>query len=116
MPCPQGSPYAVITACNGTTDTYGCGCSVPHQDGKEDWRQGDHRWIGVMAPTSAEDPEGAARQRARYPDPDESDWKGMLYGLGFAVGGILVLIGLTHLYLRFILQPCTVAASLLGGC
>ena len=67
-------------------------------------------------PTSAQDPDRAARQRARFPDHDESDWKGMVYGLLFAVGGVLVVTGLIQVYLRFILQPCTVAGSLLGGC
>ena len=59
-------------------------------------------------PTSAQDPEGARRQHDRLRDHRdrhdeflrESDWAGMLLGIGFAVGGVLTVIAGIHLYLR----------------
>ena len=33
-------------------------------------------------------------------EPDEGDWKGMLYGIALAVGGVFFVIGCIHIYLR----------------
>ncbi len=55
-------------------------------------------------PTSAQDPEGARRQRERLNEQDaflqESDWAGMLLGIGFAIGGVLGVVAVIHLWLR----------------
>ena len=59
------------------------------------------REIRLMAPTSAADPERARKQREQYPPPDERDWHGLLYGLALAVGGVLTVIGVIHLYVRY---------------
>ena len=52
-------------------------------------------------PTSAADPERARRQREQYPPPDEADWRGLLYGLGAALGVIAGIVGVTHIIVRW---------------
>jgi len=56
-------------------------------------------------PTSSAGPERAERQRLQTQAQDEflreSDWAGMLLGIGFAVGGVLGVVTLIHLYLRW---------------
>ena len=41
----------------------------------------------------------AAQRATLPPEPDEGDWKGMLYGLALAIGGV----GAVTLLLRFLL-------------
>ena len=58
-----------------------------------------------MALTSSPDfNEQSDRQRAAQLQalpPDEADWRGLLYGLAAAIGGIAILVGAVHLYLRY---------------
>ncbi len=59
-------------------------------------------------PTSAQDPEAARRQHDRLRDHRdrhdeflrESDWAGMLLGIGLAIFGVLGVVSVIHLYLR----------------
>ena len=53
-------------------------------------------------PTSAQDPERAKLQRLEHPFPDEGDWTGLLLGLALACGGVLTVVGVIHLYLRYL--------------
>ena len=58
-----------------------------------------------MALTSSPDfNERSDRQRAAQLQalpPEEADWRGLLYGLALAIGGIAALVGAVHVYLRF---------------
>lgn len=54
-------------------------------------------------PTSQQDPERARLQRATEKVPDwamERDWMGMLLGIALALGGVTLVTGVIHLYLR----------------
>ena len=54
--------------------------------------------------TRAEQQAARRRQSAAIVarEPDEGDWKGLLYGLALAIGGVLAIIGLIHLHLRYV--------------